>query len=89
MTGRILLLVQWWRSGQSRQAAPKVTLRFVLIGQIRPFGQVTVAVSSSTVKSSKVKPPSTAGLSGLGLMIAVCPASAGSAQLAGAYAESP
>src|SRR3712207_7068668 len=47
------ILVQRARSGQPRQAAPKVTDRFGLIGRVTPFGQVTVPAAASTVKSSR------------------------------------
>jgi hypothetical protein len=59
-------------SPRPRQAAPKVTLRRAVMRRVTPAGQVTVPAASSTVKSSRVNPPSTAGLSGLGLMTAVC-----------------
>jgi hypothetical protein len=39
-------------------------------------GQVTVAAAVSRVKSSRVKPPATAGRAGQGLITAWCPASA-------------
>ena len=56
------------RSGQVRQAAPKITARRAVIRRVIPAGQVTVPAASSTVKSSAANPPSTAGLSGPGLM---------------------
>ena len=37
---------------------------------VTPAGQVTVLAAASTVKSSRVKPPSTAGSSGQGLITA-------------------
>ena len=73
-------VVQRARSGQPRQAAPKVTaLRSRVIGRVSPAGQVTVPAASSTVKSSRVNPPGTGGRSGHGLITAVCPASASAA----------
>lgn len=66
---------------QPRQAAPKVTLRRVLLRPGTSAGQVTVPAFLSTLKSSRVNPPSTAGLSGLGLMTAECPASCTAAQV--------
>jgi len=62
------------RSGQVPQAAPKMTLRVGVTGRVMPAGQVTVPACSSTVKSSTVNPPGTAGCSGLGLITARCPA---------------
>jgi hypothetical protein len=53
------------------QATPNVTLRFAVMVRVMPFGQVTVPAASSTVKSSSVNPPSTAGRSGHGLIIGV------------------
>ncbi len=44
--------------------------------RVIPAGQVTVPAAASTVKSSAVKPPSTAGRSGQGLITAWCPAAA-------------
>ncbi len=44
-------VVQEARSGQPRQAAPKVTARVQLIGRVTPWGQVAVPADSSTVKS--------------------------------------
>ncbi|WP_378733273.1 hypothetical protein [Nocardia brasiliensis] len=53
------------RSGQSRHILPKVAARdFLLIGWVLPTGQVTVCAASSTMKSSQLIPPSTAGFSG-------------------------
>ena len=66
-------VVQRARSGQPRQAAPKVTARVRLIGRVIPFGQVAVPAASSTVKSSRVNPPGTAGRSGQGLITARVP----------------
>ena len=37
-----LAVVHCWRSGQPAQAAPKVTVRVLLIGRVMPAGQVTV-----------------------------------------------
>ena len=78
------MVVHRARSGQSRQAAPKMALRVGVIGRVTPFGQVTVpgwsAVGSTTVNSSRVNPPSTAGRSGHGLMIGMCPASRSAAR---------
>jgi hypothetical protein len=54
------------RSGQPRQPAPNVAVRFALRRRVRPFGQVTVPAVSSMVN-----PPGTAGRSGAGLMIGV------------------
>ena len=52
--------------------------------RVTPAGQVTVPAAASTVKSSVVKPPSTAGWTGLGLITARCPACGDrSAQLPG------
>lgn len=62
------------RSGQARQAAPKITLRAGVIARVTPAGQVTVPDCSSTVKWSTVKPAGTAGRTGLGLITARCPA---------------
>ena len=62
------------RSGQVRQAAPKTTWRAGGIVRVTPAGQVTVPACSSTVKSSRVNPPGTAGWTGLGLITAWCPA---------------
>ncbi len=62
------------RSGQPRQATPKLTCRTRLTGRVTPFGQVTVPASVLTVKSSTVKPPGTAGLIGQGLTSGSCPA---------------
>jgi hypothetical protein len=62
------------RSGQLPQAAPKMTLRVGVISRVRPAGQVTAPACSSTVKSSMVNPPATAGCTGLGLITAWCPA---------------
>jgi hypothetical protein len=42
--------------------------------RVIPAGQVTVPAAASTVKSSAVKPPWTAGRSGQGLITAWCPA---------------
>ena len=42
--------------------------------RVIPAGQVTVPAAASAVKSSVVKPPSTAGWTGLGLITAWCPA---------------
>jgi hypothetical protein len=64
------------RSGQARQAAPKVATPVRLIGRVLAPGQVTVPAAWSTVKSSTVNPPATAGCSGLGLSTATCPAPA-------------
>jgi hypothetical protein len=69
-------VVQRARSGQPWQRAPKTAVRVRVIRAVSPFGQVTMAAASSTVNSSIVNPPSTAGRSGHGLMIAVCPPSA-------------
>ena len=44
--------------------------------RVIPAGQVTVLAAVSTVKSSAVKPPLTAGSSGQGLITARCPAAA-------------
>jgi hypothetical protein len=41
--------VQRWRSGQPRQAAPKVTLRRAVMCRVSPAGQVTVPAVSYTV----------------------------------------
>ena len=76
----VLLLVHRARSGHPRQAAPKVTLRLVVIRRVTPFGQVTVPAASSTVNSSRVNPPATAGRSGIGLITGVCPAAVNSAR---------
>ena len=62
------------RSGQVRQAAPKTTWRDGGMVRVIPAGQVTVPACSSTAKSSRVNPPSTAGCTGLGLITARCPA---------------
>jgi hypothetical protein len=62
------------RSGQARHSAPKVATPVVLIGRVMALGQVTVPAASSTVKSSTVNPPATAGCSGLGLSTATCSA---------------
>ena len=67
-------VVDWVRSGQPVQALPNVTRRFGLIGRTVPAGQVIVPAASSTVKSSIVNPHGTARLSGISLMIGVCPA---------------
>ena len=67
-------MVQRARSGQPWQAAPKVTRRVRLIRRVTPLGQVAVPAASSTVKSSAVNPPGTAGCRGHGLITAVCPA---------------
>jgi len=69
-----LAVVHRCRSGQPRQAAPKVTDRFGVIGRTRPFGQVTVPAGSLTVKSSTPNPPGTVGLVGHGLTSGMCPA---------------
>jgi hypothetical protein len=58
-----LAVVHRWRSGQAAQAAPRVTVRAGLPGQVTPAGQVTVHSSSLTAKSSAVNPPGTAGRS--------------------------
>ena len=71
--------VQRCRSGQPRQARPKVTIRVRLIGLVTPFGQVAVPAASSTVKSSRVNPPGMARRSGAGLITAVCPAASSAA----------
>ena len=42
--------------------------------RVIPAGQVTVPAAVSTMKSSAVKPPWTAGRSGQGLITAWCPA---------------
>jgi len=70
------------RRGQPRQAAPKVTPPLVVIGRVSPAGQVAVRVVWSMVKSSAVNPPVAGARSGIGLMIAVCPASARAARAA-------
>ena len=75
-----LAVVLRCRSGQSRQATPKTALRAVVIRRVMPFGQVTVPVVSSMVKSSRVNPPATAGRGGAGLMIAVWPCSVSAAR---------
>jgi hypothetical protein len=49
------------RRGQALQAAPKITWRAGVIARVTPAGQVTVPARSSTVKSSVVNPPGTAG----------------------------
>jgi hypothetical protein len=59
------------RQRQPRQAAPKVTVRRTVIGRVSPFGQRIVPACSSTVKSSMVNPPGTAGRSGAGLITAM------------------
>ena len=68
-----LAVVHRWRSGQSRQAAPKMTALRGVTRRVIPAGQVTVPAAASTVKSPVVKPPSTAGSSGPGLITARCP----------------
>lgn len=72
--GPSLAVVHFPRSGQARQAAPKMTAFLAVTCRVMPAGQVTVPAAASTVKSSTVKPPSTAGWTGLGLMTAWCPA---------------
>ena len=57
-----------------------MTLRRAVMRRVTPLGQVTVPACSSTVKSSMVNPPATAGRSGLGLMTAVWPAAASPAR---------
>ena len=99
---QVLVLVEGQRStelcwlctvpaaGSPRHSAPKVTVRLGVPGRVNPFGQVTVPAWKSTVKSSRVNPPGTAGRIGIGLMTGVCPASASSARVApDPYAESP
>ena len=71
----VLQVVHRSRSGQSRQATPKVAMRVRLSATVCPAGQVTVPACSSTVKSSTVNPPSTGACSGLGLITAAWPAS--------------
>jgi hypothetical protein len=71
-----LLAGHRWRSGQSRQAAPKVAIRVRLSATVRPAGQVTVPACSPAAKSSTVSPPATGACSGLGLITAACPAPA-------------
>jgi hypothetical protein len=75
-----LLVVQRSRSGQPRQAAPKVTWRRAVTGRVMPAGQVTVPAASSGMKSSRVYPPGTAGVSGCGFITASCPAAARAAR---------
>ncbi len=67
-------------SGQLRPAAPKTAWRAGVRVRVVPAGQVTVPAASSTVKSSMVNAPATAGRSGPGLLTAVCPASARAAR---------
>ena len=62
------LAVQRARSAQSRQSFSNIALPARVIFLILvPAGHVTVAVVWSTVKSSTVNPPGTAGRSGAGL----------------------
>jgi hypothetical protein len=56
----VLAVVHCGRSGQVRQAAPKVTEPVGLTGRVIPAGQVACPASWSMVKSSRVNPPSTA-----------------------------
>jgi hypothetical protein len=53
------------------QAVPNVTRRLAVMFLVMPFGQVAVPAASSTVKSPRVNPPSTAGRSGQGLITGV------------------
>jgi hypothetical protein len=69
-----LAVVHLPRSGQPTQAAPKVTVRVLVIGRVNPVGQVTVPALSSMAKSL-MNPPGTAGRSGPGLITVSCPAS--------------
>jgi hypothetical protein len=69
----VLAVVHLSRRAQSRQAAPKITALRAVIGRVIPAGQVTVAAAALTVKSWGVKPPSTEGLSGQGLITPRCP----------------
>jgi hypothetical protein len=64
-------VVHWAWSGQPVQAAPNVTRRLAVMFLVTPFGQVAVPAASSTVKSSRVNPPSMAGRSGHGLITGV------------------
>ncbi len=70
----VMMVVHRWRSGQPAHAAPKVTVRVLVIWRECPAGQVTVPCCSSMVKS-RVNPPSTAGRSDFGLITVSCPAS--------------
>jgi hypothetical protein len=76
MVRPLVAVVQRARSGQSAHARPKVTVRFGLIVRVCPPGQVTVRACSSMVKSSRVNPPGTAGVNGLGLITVSWPAAA-------------
>jgi hypothetical protein len=58
------------RNGQAPQAAPKMTWRAGVIRRVMPARQVTIPACSSTVKSSMVNPPATAGCADLGLITA-------------------
>ena len=64
-------VVQRLRSGQVLQLAPKVARPLVVRATVIPAGQVSVAASSSISKSSRSKPPGTAGRNGGGLMTAL------------------
>ena len=51
-----------------------MTARVVVSGRVTPAGQVAVPAVSSTVKSSTVNPPGTAGVTGHGFTSGRCPA---------------
>jgi hypothetical protein len=53
-----------------------MTAFLAVMCRVTPAGQVTVRAAASTMKSSWVKPPSTAGSIGQGLITARCPARA-------------
>lgn len=63
----LLAVVHRARNGQCAHAIPKTALRLLVIRLATPAGQVNVPATASWVKSSMVKPPSTAGLTGQGL----------------------
>ena len=70
-TGAALAVVHRARSGQPRQATPKMTALRAVICRVIPAGQVTVPAAVSTIEViSQMKPPWTAGL-----ITARCPAS--------------
>jgi hypothetical protein len=50
-------VVQRARSQQPRQAVPKLTHRWAVIGRMTPAGQVAVPAAPSMGKSSRVIPP--------------------------------
>ncbi len=77
----VRLRVHRSRSGQPRQATPKVTCPVRLTGRVTPFGQVIVPASTLTVKSSTVNPPGTAALIGQGLTSGACPATDSAASI--------